>query len=151
MTRNDKEWDELMRKPYPSRWWLWLVLGVLTGFVLCVMSLYAFTAQAHDHKRPDLSQWFAEQKNGNGVSCCDGQEATRLANVDWQSACVDGECHYQVFIDKQWWDVPEWAVVKGPNMDGETLVWPIYYWKDGKPENGLSSVFIRCFMPGAGG
>ena len=109
------------------------------------------TLFAHDHSRPQLNDWYAAQQNGNGISCCDGQEATRIANVDWQSACNQDGCHYQVFIEKQWWDVPEWAVVQGPNLDGETLVWPIYYWKDGKPENGLSSVFIRCFLPGAGG
>ena len=126
------------------------------GFALCTLVVIALTgfcvfAFGHDHKRPNLDQWYTAQHNSNGVPCCDGSEATRIANVDWQSACVEGECHYQVFIDNRWWDVPDWAVVKGPNMDGEPLVWPIYYWRDGKPENGLSSVFIRCFMPGAGG
>jgi hypothetical protein len=138
------------KPPSPSNWW-WVVMGILFGLIMLGMIGFAFAAQAHDHKRPDLNSWYAEQKNDNGVPCCDGSEATRIANVDWQSACKGNECRYQVFIGGQWWDVPDWAVVKSPNMDGETLVWPIYYWRDGKPENGLSSVFIRCFMPGAGG
>lgn len=116
-------------------------------------------ARTHDHKRPDLDKWFAGLLNHAGNRCCDDTEAKHIANVDWQSACSfevqDGQtqrkCHYQVFIADRWWDVPERAVVEGPNLDGETLVWPTYYWIDGKPENGLSSISIQCFMPGAGG
>jgi hypothetical protein len=111
----------------------------------------AGTAFAHDHSRPELDAWYATLQNANGVSCCDSGDATRIQDADWQSKCTDNECHYQVFIDGQWWDVPDWAIVKGPNKNGMTLVWPIFYFNDGKPENGISSIFIRCFMPGAGG
>jgi hypothetical protein len=126
---------------------LWLiVIGLLWWSIFWVTIAFA-----HDHSNPQLNAWYESLKNQNGISCCEGTEATRVQDVDWQSKCVEGECHYQVFIDKQWWDVPAWAVVKEPNRNGVPLVWPIYYWKDGKPENGLSSIFIRCFMPGAGG
>jgi hypothetical protein len=110
-------------------------------------------AYAHDHERADLDEWFKALKNSQGTPCCDDTEAKHVANVDWQAACEKGtgECHYQVFLVKRWWNVPDDAVLKSPNLDGKTLVWPLYYWIDGKPENGISSVFIRCFMPGAGG
>ncbi len=138
-----------VQPPDDSGWWMLMILGFLT--VLALLGLLMSFASAHEHGHPDLNSWYKDLQNGNGVPCCDTSEATKIQDVDWQSACKDNECHYQVFIDKQWWDVPDWAVVKGPNRNGMTLVWPIYYWKDGKPENGLSSVFIRCFMPGAGG
>jgi hypothetical protein len=126
---------------------------------LLFLVLLCAPAFAHDHKRPDLTEWFKEQKNNQGTPCCDGTEAKHIADVEWQSACSfeveKGEtirtCRYQVYLEKSWWDVPDESVVKSPNLDGEALVWPIFYWKDGKPENGISSVSIRCFMPGAGG
>jgi hypothetical protein len=142
----DDHWN--IRPPDNSEWWWYVILGFLV--VLALLGMVAF-ASAHDREHPDLNAWYESLKNGNDVPCCDNSEATRIQDADWQSACKDNECHYQVLIDKQWWDVPDWAVVKSPNRNGMTLVWPIYYWKDGKPENGLSSVYIRCFMPGAGG
>jgi hypothetical protein len=134
--------------PDNSGWWMTVLLAVTVVLSLLGFVAYAF---AHDHARPDLNAWYESLSNGNGTPCCDSTEATRIQDVDWQSSCKDAKCHYQVFIAKQWWDVPDWAIVNAPNQSGATLVWPIYYWNDGKPENGLSSVFIRCFMPGAGG
>lgn len=126
---------------------LWLIAVGLAWW-----SIFWFgIAFAHDHSRPDLDQWYKSLTNANGIGCCEDQEAIRVEDADWQSACVDGECHYQVFLANRWWDVPEWAVVKEPNKVGVTLVWPVYYWNNGKPEDGLHDVFIRCFEPGAGG
>jgi hypothetical protein len=34
--------------------------------------------------------------------------------------------HYRVRIQRQWWDVPEQAVIKEPNRAGRTMVWPVY-------------------------
>jgi hypothetical protein len=131
------------------------VIAIILTFVavLIVISIIVLTlpAWAHDHDHPELNAWYETLKNANDVPCCDSSEATRVENVDWQSKCADGRCTYQVFIAKKWWDVPEWAVLTVPNRNGTALVWPIYYWNDGKPENGISSIFIRCFMPGAGG
>jgi hypothetical protein len=116
-------------------------------------------ARAHDNHRPDLNEWYAGLVNHAGNRCCDGTEAKHVADVDWQSACSfevkDGQtarkCRYQVFIANRWWDVPDAAVIDSPNLDGRPLVWPTYYWIDGNPEHGLSSVSIQCFLPGAGG
>jgi hypothetical protein len=158
--RPDRRWLDPLPPPQDDRAWLKTILLVF-GFALIFFGLlvYAFAAQAHDHKRPDLNKWFETRTNVQGNRCCDGSEAKLLANVDWQSACsfevqegkTERVCHYQVFIAGRWWDVPNTALVTGPNLDGETLVWPTYYWIDGIPDHGISSISIQCFMPGAGG
>lgn len=70
--------------------------------------------------------------------CCDFTEAEKLTDVEWDTK--DG--HYRVFIDGQWFDVPDGAVVQTPNRLGPAMVWPSR--SDGKV------IYIRCFMPGAG-
>lgn len=105
--------------------------------VLLIMVSGAF---AHDHKRPELNNWYKGLSAG-GVPCCDGSDAVRLSDVDWESK--DGK--YRVRIYGQWVDVPDSAVIKGPNLDGQTMVWPY-------PQNGMGgtvSYRVRCFMPGS--
>lgn len=101
----------------------------------------------HDQARPDLDIWYRNLFSQHGP-CCDGTDAKHVADVDWDSTCADGKCHYRVFLYDRWWDVSDDAVVFGPNLSGSPLVWPV-------PTRGLDgavvSVFIRCFMPGAGG
>jgi hypothetical protein len=63
-----------------------------------------------------------------------------LTDVDWDTH--DG--HHRVFIESRWWDVPDDAVIKEPNRDGRTIVWPIYVRSDGV----LQQINICCFMPG---
>lgn len=72
--------------------------------------------------------------------CCSNADGTALVDSDWDSK--DG--HYRVRIENQWWDVPDSSVIKEPNRDGRTIVWPIY-------SRGLGdlSIVIRCFMPGS--
>ena len=106
---------------------------------LCLLT----PAFAHDHEHPELNEWM-KTLQGKGP-CCDGSDAKHLTDVEWRTK--DG--HYQVYINQYsddkgaflWVDVPDDAVVKGPNLDGRTLVWPIW---------GLIPT-IRCFMPGPEG
>jgi hypothetical protein len=105
------------------------------------------SADAHDHEHPELNGWYQSLESGKGP-CCDGTDAVHLADPDWESH--DG--HYRVRLPKnpnitydlevngEWVDVPDEAVVKGPNRDGRALVWPMY--RDGHPQ-------ARCFMPGS--
>lgn len=109
-------------------------LFAVIGAVLMFMGAVAAPAHGHDHARPQLDGWFKGLTSGKGP-CCDGSDATHLADVDWQSK--DG--HYRVRIEGEWYDVPDDAVLPGPNLDGRTLVWPIKGW------GGMT---IRCFMPG---
>lgn len=92
-------------------------------------------ASAHDRQHPELNHWYESLRSGKGP-CCDGSEATRLDDAEWESK--DG--HYRVRIRGEWVDVPDDAVVEGPNLDGRAMVWP--YYEDGHPR-------VRCFMPGS--
>lgn len=124
-----------------------LPLAVFLGLLTYVLASMAF---AHDHERPALTPWFKSLVSRKGP-CCDGSDALHLTNVDWETK--DG--HYRVRVpstgqgferamngekvEMDWVDVPEEAVLEQPNLDGETLVWPMY---------GYMGKTIRCFMPG---
>lgn len=106
--------------------------------LVLLSTLIVVPALAHDHEHPELNQWYQGLNSGMGA-CCDGSEAVHLADVDWESK--DG--HYRVKLDGDWYDVPDKAVLPGPNLDGRTLVWPWTIWVGGKKMYG-----IRCFLPG---
>ena len=87
-----------------------------------------------------LHGWFEGLRSGKGP-CCSDADGRALSDVDWESK--DG--HYRVYIDGEWWDVPDEAVIKEPNRAGRTMVWPVYY----SPQGGPLRIEIRCFMPGS--
>ena len=101
-----------------------------------IFALAVTVAQAHDHGRPSLDAWFKALQSRAKAACCDGSDATRLVDVDWQSR--DGR--YRVRLEGEWVDVPESAVVDGPNRAGPAMVWPV---------TGYGGLTIRCFMPGS--
>jgi hypothetical protein len=103
---------------------------------LCALAIFE-PAIAHDHSRPELDSWFMSLQSKGKSPCCDGSEAMRLDDVDWDSK--DG--HYRVRLQGEWVDVPDSAVVGGPNRAGPTMVWPYYV-------NGVMRG-VRCFMPGS--
>jgi len=102
---------------------------------LVVMLSVATTAFAHDPEHPELNGWYESLHSSKGA-CCDGSDAKRVDDADWESK--DG--HYRVYIDGEWWDVPDEAVITEPNRIGRTMVWPI---------RGYLGMTIRCFMPGS--
>jgi hypothetical protein len=118
-----------------------VLLGVAVAFGTTVL---VSAVWAHDKHHPELSDWFRSLANREGMPCCDGSDATRIEDVDWQTVCETdtGECHYQVRLEGEWWNVPPTAVVQSGNRVGPTLVWPVY-----RREH---DIFIRCFLPGAG-
>jgi len=102
-----------------------------------VIALMPMLAHAHDKRHPVTPQqktWFDSLKSGKGP-CCSDADGSVLTDNDWETR--DG--HYRVFIDGKWYDVPDDAVLKGPNLYGPTMVWPI---------RTLGAISIRCFMPG---
>lgn len=111
-----------------------LIKLALLFALLIVLCIQAF---AHDATRPELDGWYHDLHAQNGAWCCEGKEATHLADTDWESK--DG--HYRVRIDGNWIDVPDGAVITQPNRDGRTLVWPFYI-------NG-ERAGVRCFLPGS--
>ncbi|WP_194390217.1 hypothetical protein [Bradyrhizobium sp. CCBAU 51765] len=114
---------------------------ILTTAIRAVIVLLAwsFAAHAHDQSRPELNSWFESLESGRGP-CCSGADGTALSDADWE--VKDG--HYRVRIKSQWWDVPDEAVIRGPNRAGRTMVWPFYDWTLGE-----ARIEIRCFIPGA--
>ncbi|MBR0868642.1 hypothetical protein ACVIWV_001977 [Bradyrhizobium diazoefficiens] len=85
---------------------------------------------------PEMHRWFEQLKSEGGEACCALSDGNTLRDTDWRSQ----NGHFQVFLANEWIDVPDVAVVKGPNRFGRTVVWP--YYEDGHPT-------IRCFMPGS--
>jgi hypothetical protein len=104
-------------------------------------------SSASSHGPPELQDWFMGLASKNKVACCDGGDATRIEDADWESKAG----HYRVRLPRSpqgygvgeagvWVDVPDEAVVEVPNKDGRTLVWPYYV-------NGMP--VVRCFLPGS--
>ena len=85
---------------------------------------------------PEMHRWFQQLKSEGGEACCALSDGSTLQDSDWRSS----NGHYQVFMDEEWVDVPDAAVVTAPNRYGRTVLWP--YHEDGHP-------YVRCFMPGS--
>jgi hypothetical protein len=107
-----------------------------------VLALHPAVARDLDGRfaNSPLHSWFESLRSGRGP-CCSDADGRALSDVDWDSK--DG--HYRVYIDGEWWDVPDEAVIKEPNRAGRTMVWPVYY----SPQGGPVRIEIRCFMPGS--
>lgn len=110
------------------RWWL----GGAAG--LAIVLLIASQAVAHDHNRPELNEWLKSLHSNGKTWCCDGNDTDEID--DWETK---GN-RYRVRFRGIWYDVPEEAVVDGPNKSGAPLLW-MY--------KGYMSPRVRCFMPGS--
>ena len=110
--------------------------GFVGGIVLWIWAIMAATipAQAHDHNRPHLNDWLKSLHSKAKTWCCDGNDTDAID--DWETK---GN-RYRVRFRGIWYDVPEDAVVDGPNKSGTPLLW-MY--------KGYMSPAVRCFMPGS--
>lgn len=99
----------------------------LTGLFLCG------AAVAHDHNHPALNDWFKSLHSKGGAWCCNGDDAEE---AEWDT--TGGR--YRVRLEGQWIDVPDEAIVEGPNRVGGARVWSMH--QDGGPA-------VRCFLPGS--
>jgi hypothetical protein len=106
---------------------------LMLGGCLCLVGMVAIAAgaKAHDHNRPDLTPWFESLHSKEGAWCCNGDDADI---VEWDMH--DG--HYRVNLDGEWVEVPQGAIVEGPNKVGGARVW--LYYTNGRPN-------VRCFLP----
>jgi hypothetical protein len=84
---------------------------------------------------PKMHEWFEHLQSGKGPCCADA-DGQAVLDSDWE---VVGN-HYRVFLDGQWLDVPDDAVLTQPNLCGRTVVWPI---------KTFAGMTIRCFLPGS--
>jgi len=135
--------------------WLWLVVGL----ALVVIGLFIFTqggqnvgpaittigvaiwlillvspGRAHDHARPFLNDWLKSLQSKNNMPCCDGTDTDAIE--DWETK----DSRYRVKFRGEWFDVPESAIVDGPNRGGDALLWM---------NKGYMGMSVRCFMPGS--
>ena len=107
----------------------------LATLMLSLIALVPAQARDDGHYANDpLKYWFDHLTSGKGM-CCSFADGFSVGDVE-----QDG--HYRVLLHGEWIDVPDTAVVTGPNRFGPAVVWP--YMDDKGNTN------IRCFLPGAG-
>lgn len=135
-----------MKKPQASRaGWRDAIVLLALAVALAVAGHVAApgAAAARDldgrYANSPLHGWFESLHSSKGP-CCSDADGTALSDVDWEAK----NGHYRVRIEGQWWDVPDEAVIRAPNLAGRTMVWPIYY----RTSNAPLRIEIRCFMPG---
>jgi hypothetical protein len=118
----------------------------LIWFGVIFWACLSFAALAHDKRyavNSKMHDWFMTLHSSNGPCCADA-DGNVLMDNDWESVTDSSkpEVHYKVFIQNQWIDVSDKAVVTQPNMYGPTMVWI---------QPALGHYEIRCFMPGSMG
>ena len=110
---------------------------------ICLGLLFVVPAYATDpggkyaQANPDMHKWFDGLSAGYG-NCCSVADGRTIADPDIDPTVG----HIRVRIDGVWIDVPDEAVVKGPNRFGQAVVWP--------SKDPYGKTYIRCYLPGAG-
>jgi hypothetical protein len=105
-------------------------------------------ARAEDHGQlgtisPEVRAWASTLENKRSQGCCSSADGWKPEETEYD--IVAGR--YRVRIEGRWYDVPDEAVLQGPNKFGFPVVWYYRSW-----DNGIqASIQIRCFIPGAGG
>jgi hypothetical protein len=115
--------------------------------VFATLLFMTSSAVAHDNGRysnvdPGTKAWVQALTDKKGNGCCDTADGYP-AEVEWDSDTG----RYRVFIQGQWLDVPDEALIEKPNRLGYAVVW--YY--PSYEVDGRMTPKIRCFLPGAGG
>jgi hypothetical protein len=141
-------YGQIPRRPEPPKEPSLLGYILVVAFVLIIITfgVYACSASAHMHDRPDLDAWFNGLQSSGGYPCCSEIDGSTVAGPDWDTTVIDGKSHYRVRVEGQWVVVTDSEVVNGPNKYGQPLVW-VYHTCDGN----TCKPAVRCFMVGAGG
>lgn len=129
-----ERWHDRYRRRRRS----WSPLAMAVAILLLIPQLHPVSARDVGQvasTTPELKAWFDSLRSGKGP-CCSDADGSAVSDVDWES----NSGHYRVRLDEKWFDVPDEAVITGPNRVGRTMVWPL------RLESG---VLIRCFMPGS--
>lgn len=92
---------------------------------------------------PEIRTWAGTLENKREVGCCASADGWKPEAIEYDIAAD----HYRVRIDGEWHEVPADAVLDGPNKFGFPVVWYYRTYLNGEK----SMVYIRCFLPGAGG
>lgn len=111
--------------------WFGVVLLVV---VLVGAMLLAAKAFGHDHNHPERNDWLKSLHARNKTWCCNGNDHDPID--DWETKGNS----YRVKFRGEWFDVPEGAIIDGPNKAGDALLWM---------SKGYSGLSVRCFLPGS--
>jgi hypothetical protein len=119
-----------------------LIVTLLAGTALGTGGGSARDYGQYRNVDPAIREWIQGLKDKAGQGCCDTADG-HPAEYEWDIA---GN-RYRVQIEGEWYDVPQDAVIDGPNKLGYATVWYWWSWEvDGKKIH-----HIRCFLPGPGG
>lgn len=118
--------------------WTWRAWAIV-GAILVITIVMTLAALARDNGQytnilPEVRDWANGLTNKLRQNCCSTADGLP-AEIEYDT--LGG--HYRVFLEGEWMDVPEEAVLTGPNKAGFAMVW---VWRD----NG--KLKIRCFIPG---
>jgi hypothetical protein len=118
------------------------------SLAVCILVAFAVTSDglAGDGRYANvlkgINGWIESLTDTNGIGCCATADGLRPQTIDWDMTAN----HYRVKVDGRWVEVPESAVVKGPNHLGYAVAWLEYDWDI---DTGEMSMRVRCFLPGA--
>lgn len=125
-------------------------------WTLILLFLMLSPALAHDKLRPELNPWLESLHSRSHSLCCDDKDKNDVDDIDWGTQDKDYDpvvggqpiqkTHFWVNIEGQRVDVPDSAIVDGPNLEGHALVWYYPQWRE-----GVRIYVVRCFMPGTMG
>ena len=116
--------------------------ATVRGYCIMVVALgilsFAADSQARDYGQykaisSDIKAWIEKLTDNLGVPCC------AIADGAVPDVWEMNASHYRVKIYGAWLDVPDYAVVKGPNFLGHSIVWV---------DSSEETMTVRCFIPG---
>jgi hypothetical protein len=124
------------------------LLGLTLSFALHATLARAYWKPEYAQLSPKMQKWFQGLRSDQSlVPCCDLADGKAPEDQDVEYD-TKGD-HYRVRIKGKWYDVPDDAVIKQPNLYGRTVVW-YYFYNKNEIEGEEPTVIIRCFMPGGG-
>jgi hypothetical protein len=117
---------------------------VVTALFLCLPLAASQARDTNPHRqiRPEIKVWIEALTDQYGIGCCATADGFRPREIAWNITASS----YRVKVGTQWLDVPDEAVVKGPNRLGYAVAWLEYDWDI---NTGEMTPSIRCFLPGA--
>lgn len=127
------------------------MIASLKGFAFLTLSVIAsISAQSRYvgdpvQFTPEQEKWFLDLRNEvTGGRCCDHNDGD-FTSQDLRLG-ADGKTHYWATVEGEWNEVPDSAVLTGPNLVGRPLVW---FQKYRSLRAGGLTTTILCFQPGA--
>lgn len=121
---------------------VWAILTIASLFI--VWFFLALNVHARDldgrYANSPNKAWFDSLASDYGL-CCSVADGRTVDDPDIDMTGAKCSTPICVRVDGQWLDVSDKALLKVPNRDGRTIVWPM---------SGPNGTYIRCLLLGAG-